>query len=72
MNDAVLKVISAFIGILIVTAVFGAILSYPVMLLWNGCLVPAINGFNDVTWLQAWGLTVLMGLLFRGATSGKN
>ena len=41
------------------------LLSYPVFLLWNGCLVGAIAGVSEVTWLQAWGLTVLCGFLFK-------
>lgn len=69
MNDTALRLVSAFLGILIVSIVVGVILSYPIMLLWNGCLVPAINGVNDITWLQAWGITVLMGLLFRSGAS---
>jgi hypothetical protein len=40
------------------------LLSWPVYMLWNGCLVDAIAGFKQVTWLQAWGITVLCALLF--------
>jgi len=46
--------------------------SLPVMLLWNGCLVGAVNGVNEVGWLQAWGLTFLVNLLFKPATTSKN
>jgi len=45
------------------------LLSWPVYMLWNGCLVDAIEGVKEVTWLQAWGLTALMGLLFKNNTS---
>jgi len=45
------------------------LLSWPIYMLWNGCLVDAIQGVNEVTWLQAWGLTVLLGLLFKNNTS---
>ena len=40
------------------------LLSWPVYMLWNGCLVDAIAGVKQVTWLQAWGITVLCALLF--------
>jgi hypothetical protein len=40
------------------------LLSYPTMLLWNGCLVGAISGVNEIGWLQAWGISALCGLLF--------
>jgi hypothetical protein len=45
------------------------LLSWPVYMLWNGCLVDAIEGVKEVTWLQAWGLTALTGLLFKSNTS---
>lgn len=49
------------------------LLSWPVMELWNGCLVPAIDGVKQIGWLQAWGLQFLCGLLFKATlTSTKN
>lgn len=42
--------------------IIGLIVSYPAMLLWNSCLVPAINGINQVDWIQAWGIMILVGL----------
>lgn len=47
------------------------LLSYPIYLLWNGCLVGAVAGVSSVTWLQAWGLTVLCGFLFKSTSSSK-
>lgn len=45
------------------------LLSWPVYMLWNGCLVGAIEGVSEVTWLQAWGLTTLCGFLFKSNVS---
>ena len=45
------------------------LLSWPVFMLWNGCLVGAVAGVSEVTWLQAWGLTVLCGFLFKSSVS---
>lgn len=45
------------------------LLSWPVYMLWNGCLVGAVAGVSEVTWLQAWGLTVLCGFLFKSTTT---
>lgn len=45
------------------------LLSWPVYMLWNGCFVGAINGVNEVTWMQAWGLNILFGILFSKNTS---
>jgi hypothetical protein len=47
------------------------LLSWPVYMLWNGCLVGAVAGVSEVTWLQAWGLTVLCGFLFKSNVSTK-
>lgn len=41
------------------------LLSWPVYMLWNGCLVDAVQGVKEVTWLQAWGISFLFGLLFK-------
>ena len=39
--------------------------SWPVYMLWNGCLVDAVTGVREVTWLQAWGLVILCSFLFK-------
>lgn len=40
------------------------VLSLPVMLLWDW-LMPTLFGLTEITWLQAWGLNFLCGILFR-------
>jgi len=45
------------------------LLSWPVYMLWNGCLVDAITGVKEVTWLQAWGLNILTGIMFKSTVS---
>lgn len=54
--------------VLTIVVIVGLVLAFPVMLLWNGCLVGAITGVNDITWLQAWGILVLAGLLFKSSS----
>jgi hypothetical protein len=46
--------------------------SWPVYMLWNGCLVDAVTGVREVTWLQAWGLTVLCSFLFKPTSITKD
>lgn len=58
-------------GILAVVAL-GGLVSYFVMLLWNGCLVPALAGVNPISWLQAWGITILCWWLFKSNTYGAS
>jgi hypothetical protein len=47
------------------------VLSWPVMMLWNGCFVGAIDGVKEITWLQAWGLQFLFNLLFKATLTTK-
>ena len=61
------EIVSAFFMIVGVIVVFGLLFSYPVMLLWNGCLVPAMDGVKEIGLLQAWGLMILFGILFKAS-----
>jgi hypothetical protein len=68
-----MKELSVAIGAIVLgiagVLVLSFLLSWPVYMLWNGCLVGAIVGVSQVTWLQAWGLTVLCGFLFKSNVS---
>jgi hypothetical protein len=44
---------------------FSFLMSWPVMMLWNGCLVDAVAGVTEITWLQAWGISILTSILFK-------
>ncbi len=47
------------------------LLSLPVMLLWDA-VIPDIFGLGTITWLQAWGLSLLCGLLFKSHVTKKD
>ena len=49
--------------------VMGLIMSLPVMLLWNYCLVGAVAGVSAIGWLQAWGIMILCAFLFKSSQS---
>ena len=66
------ELIGTIVLAVLLIVVVGLIISYPVMLLWNGCLVPAVTGLNQIGWLQAWGLLILSGLLIRTSHSPKS
>ena len=53
-----------FVTIVGFLVALSALFAYPLMLLWNGCLVGAVDGVNTVTWLQMWGINVLFSLMF--------
>jgi hypothetical protein len=65
------KIISVTILAVSAILLISFLLSWPIYMLWNGCLVPAINGVNEVTWLQAWGISVLCGFLFKSTYTTK-
>ena len=46
------------------------IITIPVYLLWNW-LMPQLFGLPVVTFVQAWGLVILVGLLFKESVSTK-
>ena len=61
-------IIVGLAGILLVSF----LLSWPTMMLWNYCLVDAVSGIKEITWLQAWGISVLCGILFRTSSSKQS
>lgn len=61
----------AVLALLAVAVFFSFLLSWPVMMLWNGCLVDAVTGVKEVTWLQAWGLNLLVGIMFKTNVEAK-
>ena len=48
------------------------LLAWPVMILWNGCLVDAVTVVKPIGWLQAWGITILTGFLFKTSVTTKS
>jgi hypothetical protein len=67
-----MQYITASIGLLVVLVLFSFLLAWPVMELWNGCLVPAVNGVNPIGWMQAWGIQFLFGILFKTTVTKKD
>ena len=62
-------ILSVIVGFLISCVGLFVLLSFlfawPVMALWNGCLVGAVDGVHQITWLQAWGISILCSFLFK-------
>ncbi len=57
----------AILLVIILSAVVGLILAFPVKLLWNY----VFGNFLTINWFQAWALNVLAGILFGQRNSGK-
>lgn len=52
-----------------IAVIFAAILmAWPTQLLWNGCLVPAVDGIHEIGFWQALGINVLFSMLFKAST----
>ena len=66
------KILAVVLGGIGMLVALSFLLSWPVYMLWNGCLVGAIDGVNEVTWLQAWGISVLSAFLFKSTTSSNS
>jgi uncharacterized membrane protein YdbT with pleckstrin-like domain len=51
---------------------FSFLMSWPLMILWNGCLVDAVPGVKEITWLQGWGIMILTSILFKESSISFN
>lgn len=65
------EMIAKIVGIIGAIILFGLILSLPIYLLWNSCLVPAVDGVHEIGWMQAWGLNILCTGLFKSSIETK-
>lgn len=69
--ETIAKALGLIVISFFVIVALGLLFSLPVMFLWNLCLVPAIPGINTIGWLQAWGIMILSGFLFKNYTHNK-
>lgn len=67
--NALVTAVGGIVTIIVMVVVLGLVMSWPVMMLWNGCLVDAVSGVKEIGWLQAWGILVLCGMLFKTSVS---
>jgi hypothetical protein len=70
--DDVIKAVMVVVVALGALVGISLLLSIPVWLLWNGCLVGAIDGVREITWLQSWGIMILFGFLFKNTSVSTN
>jgi hypothetical protein len=72
MLDKLIVGVGATVIVLLIVVGLGLLLSFPLMLLWNGCLVPAVSGLSDITWMQAWGILIASNILFKNTSYKKD
>lgn len=69
--EKLVESIGIILGSLMVILFAAVLLALPVQLLWNECLLDAVDGTHPITFLQALGLNFLFSILFK-ATSTTN
>ena len=67
--DKVIVVVGGLVIALATLVFLSFLLSWPVYMLWNSCLVGAVAGVAEVSWTQAWGISLLFGILFKSNVS---
>ena len=65
------KGLALFIGGILLILIVAVLLALPTQLLWNNCLVPAVDGINQIGFLQALGLNFLFSTLFKSTQSNN-
>jgi hypothetical protein len=69
--QAVYEAILTFLVGMVMVGAISLIFAFPEMWLWNA-LMPDIFGLKEITWLQAAGLSLLCGWLFKSAPATKS
>ena len=71
-KETMMDKLIAALTILAIMVFIGFLLSWPVMFLWNNCLVGAVAGISEITWLQAWGIKILFSILVKTNVTSKD
>ena len=66
-----MRALYIFSGTVALVILFSFLLSLPVMLLWDAVMPQIFTGLHEISWMQAWGLSLLCGLLFKSHISDK-
>ena len=62
------KVFTTVLMTFVAVVIAAVIMAWPTQLLWNGCLVPAVDGTHEIGFWQALGINVLFSMLFKAST----
>jgi hypothetical protein len=68
------QIIIVFLRFIILIPVgigLSALLAWPVQFLWNHVMTQIFWGLRDISFLQAWGLSLLCGLLFKSSVRSE-
>ena len=62
----------AFTLAILMLVLYGILLAWPVQVLWNGCLIQAVDRLNPITFWQALGINILFSMLFKKSSNSKD
>lgn len=66
-------ILTTIVGIIAIAFVIAALFAFPVMWLWNGCLVGTVDGIHPIaSFWQAFGIMLLCAFLFKSSGSSKS
>ena len=71
MNNTV-QFFGIFLGGIALVALAAVLMAWPTQLLWNGCLVPAVDGTHEIGFWQALGLNFLFSILFKSTVKSNS
>lgn len=60
-----LEVVGVIVVTIAILVALSALCAWPVMFLWNACLVGVVSGIKAIDFMSAWGIMLLCGLLFK-------
>jgi len=63
--------LGTIIAVVVVVVAIAILLAWLLQLLWNGCLLSAVDGTHPISFWQALGLNLLCGILFRNSNTSK-
>lgn len=64
--------LTKILTLLTAAVVLTVVLAWPVQLLWNSSLAPAVNSINPITFWQALGINLLTTILFKSSQIKTN
>lgn len=60
-----------FLALVAADIVLKLFVAYPVSLIWNAALVPAVAGLSDVGWIQMFAIILMISLMFNTKIEAK-
>jgi hypothetical protein len=73
MIEKIIAGIGFFVAFLLLVLIIGLIVAFPVMWLWNSCLVGLVAGVSPIAsvW-QSLGIIILFAILFKSGSTSKS